>query len=437
MDSKGKKIGILFVLCSLLVVLAAVVLANYNKLMGKGSGSAAGSSADSGSREIIEADGRVHGADLSAFMRDSDFFDAEVPNSSSQNTYDEVDENGDLVRSLTVLASSVERDIRVKIIDDQGDVVPGEAFSVEVVDTGVYVDEDRDGIIMISDIKPGEYQVLLNEMPGFSVPASPVNVRVKSIVAYTVIDDIDLFVHAESEVDILKDDTKDKKIDSEDEDDSQYTALLDVDEEDERENAVRLGIDVSKWNGEIDWEIVKAEGVDFAIIRCGYRGSSSGWLIEDPFFYKNLTGAKKAGVKVGLYFFTQATSPVEAVEEASMVVSLLGDTEIDYPVFIDIEGAGGNGRADNLDAAARTAIANAFCRTIRNAGLDAGVYSSRYWYYNNLNADELDTLRIWLAEYRDTPLYTGRYDMWQYTSSGSVAGIEGRVDLNVSYLGIE
>lgn len=437
MDSKGKKIGILFVLCSLLVVLAAVVLANYNKLMGKGSGPAAGSSVDSGSHEIIEADGKVHGADLSAFMRDSDFFDAEVPNSSSQNTYDEVDENGDLVRSLTVLASSVERDIRVKIVDDQGDVVAGEAFSVEVVDTGVYVDEDRDGIIMISDIKPGEYQVLLNERPGFSVPTSPVNVRVKSIVAYTVIDDIDLFVHAESEVDILRDDTKDKKIDSEDEDDSQYTALLDVDEEDERENAVRLGIDVSKWNGEIDWEIVKAEGVDFAIIRCGYRGSTSGWLIEDPFFYKNLTGAKKAGVKVGLYFFTQATSPVEAVEEASMVVSLLGNTEIDYPVFIDIEGAGGNGRADNLDAAARTAIANAFCRTIRNAGLDAGVYSSRYWYYNNLNADELDTLRIWLAEYRDTPLYTGRYDMWQYTSSGSVAGIEGRVDLNVSYLGIE
>lgn len=437
MDSKGKKIGILFVLCSLLVVLAAVVLVNYNKLMGKGSDPAAGSSADSGSHEVIEADGKVHGADLSAFMRDSDFFDAEVPNSSSQNTYDEVDENGDLVRSLTVLASSVERDIRVKIVDDQGDVVPGEAFSVEVVDTGVYVDEDKDGIILISDIKPGEYQVLLNETPGFSVPTSPVNVRVKSIVAYTVIDDISLFVHAESEVDILKDDTKDRKIDSEDEDDSQHTALLDVDEDDERENAVKLGIDVSKWNGEIDWEIVKAEGVDFAIIRCGYRGSTSGWLIEDPFFYKNLTGAKKAGVKVGLYFFTQATSPVEAVEEASMVVSLLGDTAIDYPVFIDIEGAGGNGRADNLDAAARTAIANAFCRTIRNAGLDAGVYSSRYWYYNNLNADELDTLRIWLAEYRDTPLYTGRYDMWQYTSSGSVAGIEGRVDLNVSYLGIE
>ena len=439
MDSKGKKIGILLILCSLLAVMAAVVLVNYNSLMGRKKKPAADSNTDNVPYQVVEVDGKVHGADLSAFMKDNDFFDAEIPNSSNQNTYDEVDENGELVRSLTIQASSVERDIRVKIVDDKGDLVSGQEFAVEVADEGVYVDDDRDGIIRISDIKPGEYKLSLNEQPGFKVPTAPVNVRVKAIVSYTVIDDIDLYVHEESEVDILKEDTKEKKIDSEDEDDSQYTALLDLEnmEKDERENAVKLGIDVSKWNGEIDWEIVKAEGVDFAIIRCGYRGSSSGWMIEDPYFYKNLTGAKKAGVKVGLYFFTQATNNVEAVEEASMVVSLLGDIEIDYPVFIDIEGAGGNGRADNLDPATRTAIANAFCRTIQNAGLDAGVYSSRYWYYNNLLVDEMEAPRIWLAEYRDTPLYTGRYDMWQYTSSGSVAGIEGRVDLNVSYLGIE
>lgn len=436
MDSKGKKIGMLLVLCALLTVAAAVALANYNRLTGKDTRAVAGSQTDSAFNQIIEADGKVHGADLSAFMKDSDFFDADVPNSSSQNTYDEVDENGDPVRSLTISASSVERDIRVKIMDDRGDVVSGQAFAVEVADTGVYVDEDEDGIIVISDIKPGEYRLTLNEQQGFKVPASPVSVRVKSIVSYTVIDDIDFFVHAESEVDILKEDTGDKELDSEDEDDSQYTALLDM-EEDERANAVKLGIDVSKWNGEIDWEIVKAEGVDFAIIRCGYRGSSSGWLIEDPYFYQNLTGAKKAGIKVGLYFFTQATNLVEAVEEASMVVSLLGDTKIDYPVFIDTEGAGGNGRADNLDPATRTAVVNAFCQTIQNAGLDAGVYSGRNWYYNNLVVDEMDAPNIWLAEYRQTPLYEGRYDMWQYTSSGSVAGIEGRVDLNISYLGIE
>ena len=436
MDSKGKKIGILFVLCALLVVMAAVVMANYNRFLGKDTRAVSGSGTDSVSSQIIEADGKVHGADLSAFMKDSEFFDADVPNSSNQNTYDEVDENGNPVRSLTISASSVERDIRVKIMDDKGDVVPGQAFEVEVADTGVYVDEDKDGVILISDIKPGEYKVSLGEQQGFKVPAAPVSVRVKSIVSYTVIDDIDFFVHAESEVDILKEDTKDKKLDSEDEDDSQYTALLDM-EEDEHANAVKLGIDVSKWNGEIDWEVVKAEGVDFAIIRCGYRGSSWGWLLEDPYFYKNLTGAKKAGIKVGLYFFTQATNIVEAVEEASMVVSLLGDTEIEYPVFIDTEGAGGNGRADNLDPGTRTAVVNAFCQTIQNAGLDAGVYSGRNWFYNNLIVDEMEAPNVWLAEYRQTPLYEGRYDMWQYTSSGSVAGIEGRVDLNISYLGIE
>lgn len=436
MDSKGKRIGILFVLCILLAVMAAVVLMNYNRFVGKDARPAGSGSADSVSSQIIEADGKVHGADLSAFLKDSEFFDADVPNSSGQNTYDEVDENGDPVRSLTVSASSVERDIRVKIMDDRGEVVSGQEFAVEVADTGVYVDEDRDGIILISDIKPGEYKVSLEQQQGFKVPASPVSVRVKSIVSYTVIDDIDFFVHAESEVDILKEDTSDKELDSEDEDDSQYTALLEL-EEDERANAVKLGIDVSKWNGEIDWEVVKAEGVDFAIIRCGYRGSSSGWLLEDPYFYKNLTGAKKAGIKVGLYFFTQATNLVEAVEEASMVVSLLGDTEIEYPVFIDTEGAGGNGRADNLDPGTRTAVINAFCQTIQNAGLDAGVYSGRNWFYNNLIVDEMDAPNVWLAEYRQTPLYEGRYDMWQYTSNGSVAGIEGRVDLNVSYLGIE
>ncbi|MDE7184647.1 MAG: hypothetical protein K2O40_09295 [Lachnospiraceae bacterium] len=434
MDSKGKKIGILFVLCALLAVMAVVLFAGYNRLMGKETDKAVAGSADGMPKQIIEADGKVHGADLSAFMKDSAFFDAQTTDGAGQNTYDEVDENGDPVRSLTVLASSVERDIRVKIVDDKGDAVSGQEFAVEVADTGVYVDEDKDGVILISDIKPGEYKLSLDELPGFKVPAAPVNVRVKSIVSYTVIDDIDFFVHAESEVDFLKEDTKDKKIDSGDEDDTQYKALLDMEEE--RDSAVQLGIDVSKWNGEIDWEVVKAEGVDFAIIRCGYRGSSSGWLIEDPYFYKNLTGAKKAGIKVGVYFFTQATDLVEAVEEASMVVSLIGDTAIDYPVFIDTEGAGGNGRADGLDAGTRTAVVNAFCQTIQNAGLDAGVYASRNWYLNNLLLEEMDAPNIWLAEYRQTPEYEGRYDMWQYTSSGAVAGIEGRVDLNVSYLGI-
>lgn len=437
MDSKGKRIGILLVLSAVMLVMAALAVVNFKRLMGDTPQEEQDKDAQTYAGRTIEADGRVRGADLSAFLRDEDFFDESTPGGDSllQATYDEINENGELVRTLTLLVSSVERDIRVKVVDDKGAVVSGQAFTVEVADTGVYMDEDKDGIIHISGIKPGQYQVSLSALEGFQVPEEPANVRVKSIVSYTAIDDIEYFVHSESEVDILKEDAERGTgvVDEEDEDDTQYTALLDTDE---RDNAVALGIDVSKWNGEIDWDIVKAEGVEFAIIRCGYRGSSSGWLVEDPYFYKNIEGARKAGVKVGIYFFTQAVSLVEAVEEASMVIALLGDFEPEYPIFIDVEGAaGGNGRADGLDAATRTAVVNAFCQTIQNAGMEAGVYSSRNWYYNNLELDDTYNHRVWLAEYRQTPLYTGRYDMWQYTSNGSVAGIEGRVDLNVSYLG--
>jgi GH25 family lysozyme M1 (1,4-beta-N-acetylmuramidase) len=423
MDSKFKKLGLFVVLIALLALMVFAVIVNFNKLWSDNTTKDSSLEAD---EQYIEDDGKVHGADLSAFLSDDDFFDEEV--SDNEN----VDEEGNTLQNISLTASSVERDIRIKIIDDEGNPVAGQLFAVKVEDMGIYFDEDKDGLIVISDIKPGEYNVSINDIDGFNVPQSPLSVDVKSIVSYTAIDDISYYLHDESEIDMLKEDTQTTGIDDEDTDDTQYKTLLDF--EDRNESAVELGIDVSKWNGDIDWDVVKAEGVDFAIIRCGYRGSSSGWLIEDPYFYKNIQGAKKAGIKVGVYFFTQATDLVEAVEEASAAVSLLGDIELDYPVFIDTESAGGNGRADNLDASTRTAIINAFCQTIRDSGLEAGIYASRNWYLGRLNVEELLGYDIWLAEYRQTPLYAGKYDMWQYTSSGTVAGIEGRVDLDVSYL---
>lgn len=194
-----------------------------------------------------------------------------------------------------------------------------------------------------------------------------------------------------------------------------------------------LGIDVSKWNGSIDWNAVKNSGINFVIIRCGYRGSSTGVLVEDPTFRRNIQGASAAGLKVGVYFFTQAINEVEAVEEASMVLSLIKGYSISYPVFIDTEQA--NGRADGLSRAARTAVCRAFCETIRNAGYSAGVYASKSWYNDNLNYGSLSGYRIWLAQYRSEPTFGNRYDMWQYTDKGTVNGISGKVDMNISYLG--
>ena len=195
----------------------------------------------------------------------------------------------------------------------------------------------------------------------------------------------------------------------------------------------KIGIDVSKWNGNIDWNAVKNSGVSFVIIRCGYRGSSSGVLVEDPKFKANIAGANAAGLKVGVYFFTQAVNEVEAVEEASMVLSLIKGKGVSYPVFIDTERAGG--RADSIDKATRTAVCKAFCETIKSGGYTPGVYASKSWYNDNLSYGTLSGYRIWLAQYASAPSFSNRYDMWQHTEKGTVSGISGKVDMNISYLG--
>ncbi len=196
-----------------------------------------------------------------------------------------------------------------------------------------------------------------------------------------------------------------------------------------------MGIDVSKHNGSIDWNAVKNSGVSYVIIRCGYRGSSTGALIEDPMFRTNIQGASKAGLKVGIYFFTQAVNEVEAVEEASMVLNLIKGYTISYPVFLDVESSNG-GRGDKIDASTRTAVCKAFCQTVQNSGYKAGIYANREWLNKFIDAPGLSAYKIWLAQYAAAPSYNRtKYDMWQYSSKGSVAGISGNVDMNISYMG--
>ena len=193
------------------------------------------------------------------------------------------------------------------------------------------------------------------------------------------------------------------------------------------------GIDVSKWNGTIDWNAVKNSGVEYVIIRCGYRGSSQGSLIEDPKYASNIKGATAVGLKVGVYFFTQAVDEREAVEEASMVLEKVKNYKISYPIFLDVESSGG--RADSISKETRTAVCKAFCQTIQNAGYTAGIYANKTWLETKLDASALSAYKIWLAQYAATPTYKGRYDLWQYRSTGNVTGISGNVDMNISYLG--
>lgn len=364
--------------------------------------------------------GQRIGNDLSAFLRDATFFDPE------ENTW--LEQKMDEQNRLSLAVTSVEKDLRIQVVDFDGKPVSGQTFLVDLEGQGEYKDLDQDGILYIGGLNAGEYYVSLQEIEGYKVPVNPTRVQVKDKVEYVFIDDISLLIKTEEEIDALEEDTGV----AEAEEDSDKTEIKKL--QTPTANAT-VGIDVSKWNREIDWEKVKAAGVDFAIIRAGYRGSTTGSLVVDPYFETNIKAATRAGVKVGVYFFTQAVNEVEAVEEASMALELVNEYNLDYPIFIDTEGAGGNGRADGLDVETRTLVCDAFCRTVVNAGREAGVYSGRNWFYNKIQVSRLENYCIWLAEWRSVPLYDGYYHMWQYTSKGKIDGIEGNVDMNISYMG--
>lgn len=196
------------------------------------------------------------------------------------------------------------------------------------------------------------------------------------------------------------------------------------------------GIDVSSHNGDINWSDVRKDGVSFAVIRCGGRAyGRSARIYEDTEFRRNLRHAHRNGMRVGIYFYSQATSEDEARAEAQFCLDSLKGADLELPIFLDLEdtNSGGRGRADNLDSEQRDNIINAFCKVIRSKGYKAGIYANRWFLTHELNVDKLDhNTAVWLAEYnkRSTPIYDGKWDIWQYTEQGKVNGIEGTVDLN-------
>jgi len=199
-----------------------------------------------------------------------------------------------------------------------------------------------------------------------------------------------------------------------------------------------VGVDVSFYNESIDWNSVKAQGVDFAIIRVGGRMWRTGELYDDDCFSQNLYGAKNAGLRVGVYFYSTAISEVEAVQEASVVLDRLGGVGLDFPVFFDTEFSGiyPEARSDNLTASERTAIIHAFCETIQNGGYRAGVYSGQSFFQNQLDYGAISGYPIWLASYTNNnrlPAFSNRYDIWQFTDRGQVNGIPTAVDMNVIF----
>lgn len=194
------------------------------------------------------------------------------------------------------------------------------------------------------------------------------------------------------------------------------------------------GIDVSSFQGNINWQQVKEAGVDFAMIRLGYRGYGTGAILLDDYFEANIKGATAAGIEVGVYFFSQAISEEEALEEANFVIEHLKGYNINYPVAYDMEAIPHDtARTDNLTGRQITDHTIAFCEAVKAAGYKPSVYSNRRWLVLKLDLTKLTAYDTWYASYVSYPDYPYNFTMWQFTDSGSVPGITGDVDINISF----
>ena len=191
------------------------------------------------------------------------------------------------------------------------------------------------------------------------------------------------------------------------------------------------GIDVSEWNGEIDWQQVKDSGIEFVIIRVGGRGTEGGALYDDEKAQTYYEEATAAGLKVGAYFFSQSITVEEAVEEAEYVLEAVKDWDVRMPLVYDWEYVDEVARTANMDSITLTDMAKAFCDTIHSAGYTPMIYFGRSQSMDMLILEELVSYPFWLAMYSTIMDYPYKIDMWQYTDAGTVPGIDGPVDLNL------
>lgn len=201
---------------------------------------------------------------------------------------------------------------------------------------------------------------------------------------------------------------------------------------DDKAVTVKNGIDVSRFQGSIDWEKVSKAGVDFAIVRAGLRGTTEGKLLEDDYFVDNVEGATENGIDVGVYFYSQAVNEEEAKEEVQLILDLIEPYDIKYPVVIDIESAESDtARTANLTTDEYEAVARTFCEMVSQAGYKPMIYGNVKSFTLLMDAIDVDDYDIWIAYYGLPMYYPYHFNIWQYTSSGRIDGIDGDVDLNI------
>ena len=336
--------------------------------------------------------------------------------------------------TLRLDAFSSGGDLYALLRDENGASVPGKGFGFEVVypdGTAFSYNAQEDGSLYLSSLEPGLYTVRLRSGAAYTAAPAPIQVLPQPVETPS----LPLYDAGwrESDGNIYYVNARNQAL--------RGMHLIDGKLYYFDQNGVKasqLGIDVSYHNQGINWNAVKAQGIDYAILRVGYRGYGTGLLWEDKRFDQYMKAAKAAGMKLGVYFYSSAMNPAEAREEASFVIGLLAGAKLDYPVYFDTELSEDipPGRHDYLGKALRTQVIPAFCETIRAAGYTPGVYSNLNFLNNHIPYSVYGPYTTWLASYtRDSklPTFSRPYDMWQFTASGSVNGIRGVADMNVIF----
>ncbi len=201
------------------------------------------------------------------------------------------------------------------------------------------------------------------------------------------------------------------------------------------DKASYLGVDISKENGKVDFKKLKKDGVDFVMVRLGYRGYESGTIVLDEEYFDNIQLANEAGLAVGIYFESQATTVEEALEEAEFVVTNLIEMRVTYPVVFALGlVANDSSRIDNIPKTQLTEITNAFCERVKEVGFTPMVYGNKYWLLRRIDLTMLGDYDIWLSQNGEVPDYPYEFAMWQYSHTGSVSGISGDVNMNISFI---
>ena len=205
--------------------------------------------------------------------------------------------------------------------------------------------------------------------------------------------------------------------------------------EDDGKNKSFFGVDISRYQKTVDFYQLKDAGVDFVMLRVGGRGYNSGAITIDEYFAENIKKATDAGLGIGLYFYSQAVTVDEAVEEANTVLNSIGEYKITYPIAFDMEFVeNDNSRIEPLSKADKTNIAIAYMDKISNAGYRPMLYGNKEWLIKEVDLTKLSGYEVWLSQPGDLPDYPYKFSMWQYSTSGKINGITGDADLNICFL---